>query len=138
MPYLSMGLAEYVRAANEQTFIIVQIEEERTSLEAEAILNVDGIDGVMVGCADFSVIEGFPGQFDHPKIQAAFDRVANAARNAGKHWGTTAGDPAFAKQLVDAGARLLFSGADIVAVKKAVEKLAQDWHEIGVSFQPKK
>jgi 4-hydroxy-2-oxoheptanedioate aldolase len=137
MPYLSMDFVDYIRAANEQTFIIAQIEDEAASFEAEAILNVPGIDGVMVGRADFSVLEGFPGQFNHPRIQAALDRVAAAARNTGKFWGTTAGDPATARQLVDAGARLLFTGADIAAVRNAVKKFSEDWHEVGIRFEPR-
>ena len=135
MPYVSMEMAEYVTAANQQTFLIIQIEDERASREAEAILAVEGVDGVMLGGADFSVLEGIPGQFGHEKIQHALDRIATAARNTGKHWGTSAGTVARAQQLIDAGARLLFSGADIVAVKNALEQVEEDWGRLGLQFE---
>jgi 4-hydroxy-2-oxoheptanedioate aldolase len=135
MPYLGMEMVDYIRAANEQTFLIIQIEDERASREVEAILDVKGVDGVMLGAADFSVLEGVPGQFNHPKVQSALDRIATAAKNTGKHWGTTVGNPTAAQQLVDAGARLLFSGADLLAVKNAVEQVAKDWHSVGIRFE---
>ena len=135
MPYLSMDIAEYVRVANEQTFLIIQIEDELASHEAEAILSLEGVDGVMLGPGDFSVLEGFPGQFQHDKIQQALARIATAARNTGKHWGTTVDTVQRAEQLVEDGARLLFTGADIVVIKKALERIAEDWGAMGIRFE---
>lgn len=135
MPYLSMEMADYVRTANEQTFLIIQIEDEATSRQAEQILSVDGVDGVMLGRADYSVLGGFPGDFNHPSIQQALDRLASAARNTGKHWGTTVGSLEDARQLTEAGSRLLFTGADIVAVKNAITELGESWQSIGVRFE---
>jgi len=134
-PYCSIDLAQYVRLANEQTFLIVQIEDEKTSHRAEEILAVAGVDGVMLGPGDFSVLEGFPGQTDHPRVQQALDRLAQAAANTGKHWGTTVADAGRAKQLIDAGAKLLFSGADILVVKNALQQLRRDWQPLGLDFQ---
>ena len=135
MPYLSMEMANYVRVANEQTFLIIQIEDERASHEAEAILAIEGVDGVMLGPGDFSVLEGFPGQLQHKKIELALDRIATAARNTGKHWGTAVGAVQRAQELVEAGARLLFTGADIVVIKNEREQIAEDWASMGVHFE---
>ena len=135
MPYLSMDIADYVRVANEETFLIIQIEDELASQEVEAILAVEGVDGAMLGPGDFSVLEGIPGQLQHEKIQQALDRIATAARNTGKHWGTTVDSVQRAEELVEAGARLLFTGADIVVIKNELEKIAEDWGSMGVHFE---
>lgn len=134
MPFLSMDMADYVETANKQTFLIIQIENESVSMHAEEILAVEGVDGIMLGYADFTVLEGFPGQFEHPRVQQALDRIALAARNTGKNWGTSIASFEKADQLVDAGARLLFSGADILAIKNAVEKIEEEWSVLGVQF----
>ena len=136
MPYLSMDVAEYVKRANEETFIIIQIEDEPTSHKAEEILAIDGVDGLMLGPGDFSVIEGFPGQIDHERIWEAQQRLAAAARNTGKHWGAATGLTERAQRLIDAGARLLFSGSDFTAFKVALEDAARQWADLGIPFQP--
>ncbi len=43
MPYCSMPLDQYVRAANENTFVLLQIEEEASLENVEEILAVDGV-----------------------------------------------------------------------------------------------
>jgi 4-hydroxy-2-oxoheptanedioate aldolase len=77
----------------------------------------------MLGPADYSVLTGIPGQFDHPSIDAAVDKIARAAKNAGKHWASTTGSVEHAKQMVDRGARLVFHGADIGIVKAGLEQI---------------
>src|SRR5262249_17954279 len=106
-PYCTMSVADYVRQANEQTFVIVQLEEQPAVDQAGAIAAVEGVDALMFGPADFSVLEGIPGRFTHPKVQTAIKRVAAAARNQGKDWGMPVSSPTHCKQLQDLGARLL-------------------------------
>lgn len=134
MPYCTMDIADYVAMANRETFIIAQLESEKAVLAAEEILTVNGIDGVMLGPADFTVLSGIPGQFDHPRLQEALDHIARAAANTGKHWGTVAGTPEKVGQLQNAGATLFFSGADILAVKNALEKVKKDLTPFGFNF----
>jgi 4-hydroxy-2-oxoheptanedioate aldolase len=134
MPYSSMDIADYVEMANRETFIIAQLENEQSVLQAEQILEVPGIDGVMLGPADFTVLSGIPGQFEHPRVQEAIDHIAQAAYNTGKHWGTVASDNRKVEQLKNMAATLFFSGADILAVKAALEKLRDDLIPFGFIF----
>ena len=121
--YLMTPMNEYLQVANERTFIIIQIEEPDTLQHAEAIAAVPGVDMLMLGPADFSILAGIPGQFDHELIEQALETVAQAAKNAGKNWAATCGSIAQAKRMVDRGARLIFHGCDIVYVKQGLEKL---------------
>ena len=58
---------------------------------AEEIAAVPGVDMLMLGPADFTVLTGIPGEFSHPTVAAAVEKVAQAARNTGKHWAATCG-----------------------------------------------
>ena len=97
-PYCKMPLDEYVAIANRETFIIVQLEQPAAIDRVESIATVPGVDILMLGPADFSVLSGIPGQFDHALVRDAKKKIAAAATNAGIHWGTTCSSP---KQVQD-------------------------------------
>ena len=61
-PYCSMPAPEYIAAANRETFIVVQIEQQKALEQVEEIAKVPGVDVVMLGPADFTVLSGIPGQ----------------------------------------------------------------------------
>lgn len=123
MPYRSMPPAEYIAKANAETFIVVQLEAASAIEQADQIAAVEGIDGLMLGPADFSVLSGIPGQIDHPLVVDATAAIAAAATAAGKAWGRTSRSFDESRQLVDQGARLIFQGSDIMLIKGALEAL---------------
>ena len=115
--YTAAPMAEYLEHANRETLIIIQLEHQDAVDRAEAIAATPGVDVLMLGPADFSILSGFPLQFDHPRITQAMEKIAAAARNTGKHWSRPVSDPEQAQQALEMGARLLFHNADIVIVK---------------------
>jgi 4-hydroxy-2-oxoheptanedioate aldolase len=134
MPYCSQPIADYVRAANEETFIVIQIEDPQALAQAHAIAAVEGVDVLFLGPADFSILAGIPGQFDHPRIREAIDTVAGAALAAGKHWGMPCWGADHAKQLLNLGARFLCHGADIVMVKNGLSDIRERFGPLGLTF----
>jgi 4-hydroxy-2-oxoheptanedioate aldolase len=56
------------------------VEDVRGVENIDAILSVPGIDMVLEGAIDLSQSLGFPGQAQHPQVQAAIGRVADACR----------------------------------------------------------
>lgn len=134
MPYCSMPLDQYVKAANENTFIIAQIEEESSLANVEEILAVDGIDAVFLGPGDFSSIGGFPGDMNHPKIAQAMEKIAAAAKKTGKHWGRPAASPADAKKYIEMGARIIAHSADLLILKAGLEAIQRDFADAGFKF----
>jgi len=134
MPYCSMPMAEYVRAANEQTFLVVQVEDRDAVAGARAIAEVEGVDVLFFGPGDFSVLAGVPGQFQRPKVEEAIRTVAAAARAAGKRWGIPVGSPERAKQMLDLGAGLLAYGADILWLKAGLEDMKAKFAPLGFTF----
>lgn len=65
VPYLMTPMHRYLREANEQTFLFIQLEEPHAVEQAEAILATPGIDMLMLGPGDFTVLTGIPGEFQH-------------------------------------------------------------------------
>ncbi len=137
MPYCTMPMPQYIREANEQTFLLAQIEEQSALEQVERIAEVEGIDVIFLGPADFSVLGGFPGQWDHPLMSKAVERIAKAAKAAGKHWGCPAFNPEHAKKMLDMGARLLCHNADIIMVKTGLERIQEQFAPLGFTFANK-
>lgn len=133
-PYCSMAMDCYIREANTQTFLVLQIEDLQAVDNARAIAEVEGVDVLFVGPADLSILSGVPGQFDHPLVQDAICKVAQAAKQAGKDWGTTSPSAARTRELLDQGARFICQGCDIVMVKQGMERLRQDAAAMGFTF----
>jgi len=133
--YTGIPMDEYVRDANEETFVVIQLEEPKAVEYAEAIAAVEGVDAIMLGPADFSVLSGIPGQFDHPSIEKSLNKIAQAAANTGKHWACTAADANSAKGLLQRGAGMILHNADICIVKKGFETMQDDFSKLGFQFQ---
>ncbi len=133
-PYLSMPIEQYTQKANEETVTVIQIETASALENVEAIAQVEGVDVLMMGPADLSLQLGIPGQFDHPKIQDANQRIADAAMRHGKHWGRPVGSTDEAHQYLQMNARFITAGADIVSIKAAHEAMQNDYAKLGFSF----
>ena len=134
MPYCTMDTVEYLEMANEETWIAIQIEDQNSLENAEEMAAVEGVDVLFLGPSDFSILSGFPGQFDHPKLQNAVEKIAQAAANQGKCWGMPSGTPQQTKVLLDQGARLICHGSDIVFVKNALEQIQDQMGPLGFTF----
>ncbi|HWQ38838.1 MAG TPA: aldolase/citrate lyase family protein [Burkholderiales bacterium] len=68
----------YMKRANDDIAVIVQIEHVEAIRNIEEILDTPGIDGVFVGPFDLSGSMGLPGQIDHPRVQEAIGSVIEA------------------------------------------------------------
>ncbi len=128
--YMALPMVDYLRRANANTFVIVQVEDERSIARCEELIRVEGVDMLMLGPADLSVLLERPGQFDHPTIVDAQRRVAAAAKAAGKHWASTSMSIDHARQLAQMGAGLVFHGADIVFVRRGMSSLREAINQI--------
>jgi 4-hydroxy-2-oxoheptanedioate aldolase len=133
-PYCAMPMPPYLRAANDHTLLIAQLESPRALDEADAIAATPGVDVLMLGPGDLSVIAGIPYQFDHPLIAGAYRRVAEAAARAGKWWGTVSGSPEHTQRLMDLGAKFICHGCDLIMVKQGMEHIQKSYAPLGFTF----
>jgi 2-keto-3-deoxy-L-rhamnonate aldolase RhmA len=101
---------DYVKTANDELFLGVQIETQRAVDNIDEILSVKGIDAAVVGPADLSMSMGMLYQFNDPRFNAAMDKIAASCKAHGVTAGMLAVDDAGrrAKQ----GFRLLNKGGD--------------------------
>jgi 4-hydroxy-2-oxoheptanedioate aldolase len=134
-PYCSAPIKPYLQKANEETLVIVQIESPKALEELDAIAKVPGVDVLMFGPGDFSVLAGVPYQFDHAILVDATKRVAAAAKKAGIHWGTVSPTPEHTRKLMDLGARFICHNADIVIVKRGLEQIQSQFAPLGFTFE---
>lgn len=114
---------DYLKQANEQRFIVLQIEDKEPLAELDAIAALDGYDMLFFGPGDFSQSIGAPGEWNHPELIAARRRVAEAARQHGK-FAATVGSPANLDELLAMGYQFVSVGADVVGLKNYCLDLA--------------
>jgi len=69
----------YKKWNEQESIIIVQIEHIKAVENLEAILSVPGVDGFIIGPYDLSGSLGVPGQFDHPEMLKALNRVKDVS-----------------------------------------------------------
>lgn len=106
-----MSQEEYVHTANEETLILPQIEDIQAVENLDALLDVEGIDGFIIGPRDLAMSMGYVDGPDHEEVQSVIDDVFDRVLGAGKVLGTTAGTGAAARDLVDRGAQLCLNSA---------------------------
>jgi 4-hydroxy-2-oxoheptanedioate aldolase len=70
---------------------------------------------LLIGSNDLCGEMGITGQYDHPKLKAAFERCIAAARKVGKHVGVggLASRDDLMAQFVQMGARYVSTGTDL-------------------------
>jgi len=66
---------EYASSVNEESIVIAQIEHIDAVNNLDSILSVEGIDGCIIGPYDLSGSLGVPGNFEHPAMLAALEKV---------------------------------------------------------------
>jgi 2-keto-3-deoxy-L-rhamnonate aldolase RhmA len=103
---------EYFRQANEAMICIPIIESREAVENIEAIVSVDGIDGVSVGPMDLSISLGCFKQFESPPYLEAVDKIRRACRKHNKAMGTGCYSLDHARHCVENGDTLLLVAGD--------------------------
>ncbi len=110
---LGGGVGEAMRAADEQTLVILQIETEPGLDHAEEVAATPGVDVLWVGQFDLSIALGVPGEFGDRRMTQAEDRVLAACSAAGIAAGVLVGSVEVARSMRDRGFRMIALGSDI-------------------------
>jgi 2-keto-3-deoxy-L-rhamnonate aldolase RhmA len=108
--------ADYAAQANAEIAVVVMIESRQAVENIDAILAVEGVDGVFIGPYDMSGSYGLPGRTTDPVIQQACARVVEACRNAGKAAGihVVLPTPESIRQAIGQGFTFIAVGVDTV------------------------
>ena len=80
----SYGVTDYYHKANEETLVVVLIEEIKAVGNLQDILTVEQIDVFFVAPSDLAQTMGYTGQPTHPEVLTVVDRCIAQIVAAGK------------------------------------------------------
>ena len=86
--YAAVTIPQAIAHYNAETLVVLQIETQLAVDRCEELLDVPGVDVVMIGPADLSINLGVPGEFTHPTFIAAYEKVRDACLKRGIAPGT--------------------------------------------------
>ncbi len=112
---------KYCEWANSETFLVVQIETPQAVDNIEEIAAVPGVDMLFVGPGDLGLRYELEGDPDGARLEAAFERVAAAAKAHGVAWSCPAG-PADMKRRREQGAQLLANCGDFMILRSGLNE----------------
>ncbi|MDE0793991.1 MAG: aldolase/citrate lyase family protein, partial [SAR324 cluster bacterium] len=82
--YMINGGLEYTEGANQETFLVVQIETPEAIMNVDEIAAVEGVDCLFLGTGDLSLrINKLNSKFD---LEESIKKVVEAAQKHGKVW----------------------------------------------------
>ena len=107
------SVLDKMKAGNERTLVICQIETAVGAENCDAIAAVPGVDVLWLGHFDLTNFMGIPAQFDNPRYLKAVDDVVAACDRHGKTPAFMAADQKWMKDYLAKGFRLMAYGVDI-------------------------
>lgn len=115
-------LKDYLANANQDVLVICMIETAEAVEDISAIVQVEGLDLLIIGPFDLSASLGLPGQVTDPKVQEAIAKVEKVAKTAGIPLGISVPDHPTAMKFMDRGYRFFVIGSDIEYLTQGVNK----------------
>ena len=120
----SYGVRDYLHLANDQTMVIVLLEEVEALENLNEILKVDNIDVFFAAPSDLAQTMGHIGDMAHPEVQRAIDDAISRIVSAGRTAGTLVNENNLVTY-VDKGARFLMTSWNAWVAKGAAEFLGK-------------
>lgn len=81
--YNDSDVSRYCQESNEAMLVLPKIESPLGVKNAEAIMSVPGVDGIVFGPGDLAAKMGFHGQWQHPEVLGAMETVIEGALERG-------------------------------------------------------
>lgn len=119
----------YLEQANGQLCLVVQVETAAALANLDAILAVDGVDGVFIGPSDLSASMGHLGNPGHEDVVAAINDGLARIVAAGKFAGILCLDAALVAHYRECGAHFIGVGVDAVVLANGLRQLARRYSE---------
>lgn len=121
------AIPDYIRTANDQMCLLVQVETVKGIAALDAILALEGVDGVFIGPSDLAADMGHRGDSAHPEVRAVIKDTLGRIKASDKAAGILALDHETAVTYRDWGAQFLAVGIDVVLLARAARDLAARW-----------
>lgn len=98
---------EMYENANQETMVIVLVEEPEGIAHLDEIIAVEGVDVVGIGDGDLSHAMGFVGDKANPKLRHVVEDAEHRVRAAGKPFDAVVSSAEGARQAIDGGATMI-------------------------------
>jgi 4-hydroxy-2-oxoheptanedioate aldolase len=108
--------------ANDETMVVAMLEEVEALTNLDDILQVEQIDAFFIAPGDLAQSMGYPGQMDHPDVQAAVQSAVRRVRAAGRAPGVLTSNAASVRRYLDLGALFIY-----VALASLLQPGARDF-----------
>lgn len=104
----SYGVSDYFQKANDETLLVILIEEMEAIQNLPEILKIDHIDVFFVAPSDLAQTMGYTGQPNHPEVRGVIDNAVKQIVGAGRTAGNLVTDEN-AQHYYDLGTRFFFT-----------------------------
>jgi 2-keto-3-deoxy-L-rhamnonate aldolase RhmA len=120
---------DYVREANAQVLAFVMIEDIGAVRELDAILDIEGLDGVCIGPSDLSGALGHFGDIGHPDVQRTIDTIVRKTHDKGGYLGVGIGtDVDAGRRWIERGIQWVQFGVDYMYLLERMRELYTAMH----------
>lgn len=119
-------VANYLKRANDEVCVIVQIETTAALERLDEIAAVPGVDSIFVGPGDLSASMGHIGDIGHAEVQNKLAAAAAGCRRLGKPCGIVGPTPEMVGKFLEYGYSWVAIGSDVgMMVGRAQEYLGK-------------
>lgn len=116
-----MDGGNYLEHANAEISVLVAVETREALENLEAIVKVDGVDGIFIGPMDLSTSMGYFCNPQAPEVQEAIQKVEKCVLESVKFLATVAGNFEQAKGLYEKGYSMVVMMSDTTTLEKAAQ-----------------
>ena len=118
---------DYIKNWNDSSIFMIQIESIEAVENIDELLQLENLDGVMIGPYDISGSLGVPGQLDHPLVIDASKKVIDACYKFKKSCGTQIADVSkeSLNDLFHHGYTFAILSSDLFVLWKWAEKMSK-------------
>ncbi len=118
-----MNFQEYVETANDQIAVIVQAEHKQAVENIESIVQVDGVDAVLLGPYDLAASLGKMGQVEDAEVVEAIEHITQTCLKAEMPMGYFGVTADAVKPYIERGFTMIVAGVDTLLLGTAAKRL---------------
>lgn len=121
------SLPGYLDNADQNICVLLQIESKKGIANLDAILSLDGVDGIFIGPADLSADLGHRGHPEHPEVQQIIVASIAKIRAAGKAAGILAVEAQWIEKYLALGTDFIAIGVDTRMLMQSMRQLLDQY-----------
>src|SRR6266436_5301730 len=118
-------VTDYLKNANGEVCLLVQVETRSAMDQLEAIATVEGVEGVFIGPSDLSASLGHIGNPAHPDVQKALETCVRRLKAVGKPAGILTGNEEEVRRYISWGYTFVAVGSDVGLLSRGADALAK-------------